>query len=161
MSELLDKLASAAKKKRDLERTLEAQLREEMRQKLSEAELAVEVAAAQAFQAGNSKAQIGRAIGSKDYNTYNGYIERGLNLVGDAVEQTASGAKIEYQKGASFVVVNGVQFTILFFHGEKPMFTTDVPVWNEDYSVMNQTVADLDGVTSGNLYEEVLGVIEA
>jgi hypothetical protein len=165
MSELLEQVAAAAKAKRDLERTLEARLREEMKRQLAEADTALAVAAGQAFRAGTAKAAIGRALGSKDYNTYNDYITRGFDLTAGVESDTSA-------TGASFSIDDEYVVTVSY-DGQVADFTTMsddegllyaraiTPLWNEDYSVRNEVVNKLDLAYDGELYEEFIAFVNS
>jgi hypothetical protein len=164
MSELLEQVTAAAKAKRDLERTLEARLREEMKRQLAEADTALAVAAGQAFRAGTAKAAIGRALGSKDYNTYNDYITRGFDLTAGVESDTTTpnGLVIGFTDERVVGVEYNGQYAEVewLYDGEstEPVVWTQYSMWNDDYSVRNEIVYD---VTNENgIYEDIVKWIE-
>lgn len=152
----LDNVASAAKAKRDLEKTLEARLRAEMAVQLEDADAAIVAAVAEAIRDGSKKAAIGRAIGTKDYNTYNAYIKRALNVMPTG-SKTASGAVIEQHGAFLYVEYNGwhADFTVAKLDGGI-IFSTGESLWNDDYSQKNEVVDLLDVRDDTWLYDEVL-----
>jgi hypothetical protein len=144
--------------------TLEARLREQMREELSNLQTQVDIAVRYAFDAGESKAAIMRAMGTKDYGTMKASLERTegvAQIVGDDplgevyrvednilyVNWVNHGAE-KYNGVASFNIVKLEDGRMMFFGREK--------LWNDDYTIRNDAIALLDGQTDGKYYEEVV-----
>lgn len=148
--------------------TLEARLREQIRQELSNLQTQIDIAVRYAVDAGESKANILRALGTKDYGTINASIERtqGVAEVVGAdpffdvyfVMHTPAGDRLDvnyvnhgpdkFNGRASFEMKELEDGTLLLLALDK--------LWNEDYTVRNDAVAVLDGKTDGYYYDEVI-----
>ena len=76
LSTRLDAVAKARQAYVVARTTLEQRLREQMRLELTNLQTQVDIAVRYAFDAGESKAAIMRAMGTKDYNTMNASLER-------------------------------------------------------------------------------------
>lgn len=147
---------------RNKAKTLEAQVRAQLKAELQEVQTAVDIAAATAYRAGASKAAVGRALGSQDYNTYNDSIERGLSVVGNG--STNSGLIMEtyWHGNEQWVdVIRGSEaatFKVGFTddESESPWLIAITDLWSDEYTVKNQLVAELDMETGGDLFNEVM-----
>jgi len=144
--------------------TLEQNLREKMRSELSNIQTQIDIAVRFAFDSGESKADIMRALGTTNYHTINGSLERtsgvaevvGHNylddlytLMGDntiVVAYNNHGPK-SYSGEASFTYKKLDDGSYLFFSLD--------PLWSDDYRTRNDVVAVLDGVKDGFYYEEL------
>jgi len=144
--------------------TLEARLREQMREELTNLQTQVDIAVRYAFDAGESKASIMRAMGTKDYNTMNASLER-TQGVAQIVGADPLAEVYELVDGVLFVnyVNHGVDkfngqasFEIKRLDDGKILLLARDSLWNEDYTVRNDAVAVLDGKTDGFYYEEVI-----
>jgi hypothetical protein len=167
MSKLSARLDAVAKARQAFvvaRTTLEARLREQMREELTNLQTQVDIAVRYAFDVGESKARIMRAMGTKDYNTMNASLERTqgvAQIVGaDPLGEVYSNA------GFNLVAVNYVNHGVDKFNGSatfeyrtlddgRLFFTARDPLWNDDYTVRNDAVAVLDGKADGFYYEEV------
>ena len=149
--------------------TLEARLREQMREELSNLQTQVDIAVRYAFDAGESKAAIMRAMGTKDYNTMNASLERtqgvaevvGSDPFGEVyfVAHTPDGDRLDVNYVNHGVdKLNGrASFDIKTIDGGKILLLAiDGKLWNDDYTVRNDAVAVLDGKLDGTYYEEVV-----
>lgn len=107
-----------------------------------------------AYAAGASMGEIKRAYGTKDHRTVSAVIQAGsadiaqmrkaaesdeeytdwFTITGDTVEVRASG--------------ESVLFRITEMEEGEIMLSTDIPRWNDDYTVENPIVAEFDGVLS-------------
>lgn len=157
MTEQLNRVEAAANTARNNAKTLEAKLREKLKEELSKDNTALDIAAAEAYRAGVKKAAIGRAMGTKDFNTYNDAIERGLRLIGTSAN-TTSGLSLRFN-GENLVVEywnEGAEFEIFYLEGQDtPFLNAITPLWDEAYANKNTLVEALDGVSSGTTYNEV------
>lgn len=144
--------------------TLEARLREQMREELTNLQTQVDIAVRYAFDAGESKAAIMRAMGTKDYNTMNGSLERtqGVAQIVGAdplaeVYRIEDGLLHVNWVGHGDEKYNGVaSFNITKLEDGKLMLFGRERLWNDDYTVRNDAIALLDGQTDGKYYEEVV-----
>lgn len=144
--------------------TLETRLREQMRQELANLQTQVDIAVRYAYDAGESKASIMRAMGTKDYNTMNASLERtqsvsevkGTNPLDFVyhVDVEANTLFVKYDNHGSLKANGYAEFIISQIDG-KVFLRSVTPLWNEDYTVRNDAVAYLDGRTDGEYYDEV------
>jgi hypothetical protein len=149
--------------------TLENRLREQMRNELNNLQTQVDIAVRYAVDAGESKASILRALGTKDYGTINSSLERtqavaeikGTDPLDSVygIEVTDEGEQFFY---ATYVNhgsqrYNGkARFKIKKLDDGRLMFMALTPLWSDDYTVRNDAVVALDGKTDGDYYEEAV-----
>lgn len=167
MTDYLRRITDAANAARNNAAELEARLRKEMHAELLKDRTAVDIAAAEAYRAGISKSAIGRAMGTKDYSTYTGAIERGSRLIG-ADAALSSGIVIKGYAGDEITIQRGneeAEFLIAAIEDEfmnvHIEFYSQTPLYDDKYDKKNSLVAELDSADSGSLYEEVLAWIKA
>lgn len=173
MTKLSQKLDAVSKAKQAYvlaRTTLEARLREQMRLELANLQTQIDIAVRYAVDAGESKAAILRALGTKDYNTVKASLERtaGVAEVVGAdplagVYQVIDGKlhanwddwdATEYKGKAVFDIKRLDDGTIL-------LLAVEGDLWNDDYSVRNDVIALLDGRTDGTYYEDVVAWLNA
>lgn len=169
LSKNLDAVAKARQAYVVARTTLEARLREQMREELSNLQTQVDIAVRYAFNAGESKAAIMRAMGTKDYNTMNASLERTQGVAEVVGDDPLADV---YQ------IVDGVLHVDWVNHGDErfngkatfDIVTTDIGktllfarerLWNEDYTIRNDAVALLDGQTDGKYYDEAIEWLSA
>jgi hypothetical protein len=156
MTDYLNRVKEAANTARNNAAQLEARLKAQIKAELAKDATAVDIAAAEAFRSGHSKTAIGRYMGTKDFNTYNDAIQRGLRLLGN---NAPSGLSIMHD-GSGFYTIERdgekAMFSANYVDGERTMFFAETPLWDETYSVRNTLVAELDQVQIGSLYNEVM-----
>jgi hypothetical protein len=144
--------------------TLEARLREQVRDELANLQTQVDIAVRYAFDSGESKAAIMRAMGTKDYNTMVASLERTQGVAEVVGADPLAGI---YQLVDGYLHVeyvdhgpdkfNGVAvFEIKGLDGGAIMLLGDRPLWNEDYTIRNDAIAALDGKTDGHYFDEVI-----
>jgi hypothetical protein len=144
--------------------TLEARLREQMANELSNLQTQIDIAVRYAFDSGESKASILRALGTKDYGTLNASLDRTnavTELIGeswlDEVYTIMDGGKYlmaDYDAHGSRLISGTASFDIVRTVDGRIMFTAITPLWNDDYTIRNEVVAALDGVFDGEYYNE-------
>lgn len=144
--------------------SLEAKLREHLRQELANLQTQIDIAVRYAYDSGESKASILRAMGTKDYHTLNASLERTQGIAEFVGEDPLD--KVYQLEGDRLLViynhhgplgVNGVaSFTIKKMDDGSVWFMAIDPLWNTDYSVRNDVVAALDGKQDGYYYEEAM-----
>lgn len=155
--------------------TLEQRLREQMKEELSNLQTQVDIAVRYAVDAGESKASVLRAMGTKDYNTLKSSLERTQGITEVVGTDPLLGV---YSWGTSFgdredgiIAVNYVnhgenkangssEFDYRMLDDGRWLFTAHAPLWNEDYTVRNDAVAFLDGKLDGSYYEELVAWLE-
>lgn len=144
--------------------TLEARLREQMREELSNLQTQIDIAVRYAVDAGESKANILRALGTKDYGTINASLER-TQGVAEVVGADPLAEVYEIRDGYLCVnyvnhgpaTMNGIAaFDIKHLEDGKILLLALDSLWNEDYTVRNDAVAVLDGKLDGYYYDEVI-----
>lgn len=148
--------------------TLEARLREQMREELTNLQTQVDIAVRYAFDSGESKASIMRAMGTKDYNTMNASLERtqgvaqivGADPLADVYSLQVVGddtyIQVEYVNHGTDKLNGKAIFEVKHLEGGGVLLLADSPLWNDDYTVRNDAVAVLDGKTDGYYYEEAI-----
>lgn len=148
--------------------TLEARLREQMREELSNLQTQIDIAVRYAVDAGESKAAILRALGTKDYGTINASLER-TQGVAEVVGADPFADVYRLEDNVLYVnwfnhgdeKYNGVaSFNINTLDDGRLLFLGREPLWNEDFTVRNDPIAVLDGRTDGKYYDEVIAWME-
>jgi len=144
--------------------TLEARLREQMRVELTNLQTQVDIAVRYAFDSGESKASIMRAMGTKDYNTMNASLERtqgvaqivGADPLADVYKVMDGILYVTYVNHGPDKFNGSASFEIKELEDGKTLLLSRDSLWNEDYTVRNDAVAVLDGKLDGYYYEEVI-----
>lgn len=144
--------------------TLEARLREQMREELSNLQTQVDIAVRYAFDAGESKASIMRAMGTKDYNTMNASLERtqgvaqivGADPLADVYQFDGYILDVRYVNHGPDKFNGSAAFEVKHLEGGGILLLARESLWNDDYTVRNDAVAVLDGKTDGYYYEEAI-----
>ena len=148
--------------------TLEARLRERLREELANAQTQVDLAVRYAYNAGESKADILRALGTKDYHTLNACLERTElveQIVGDdpldsvfswnvASNDVTQILDVTYSNEGPNRYSGYAQFNVRPLANGEFLLAAITQLWNDDYTVRNDVVVALDGVTSGYYYEQ-------
>lgn len=144
--------------------TLEQRLREQMYEELSSIQTQIDIAIRYAYDSGEKKRDILRALGTSNYNTINESLER-TSTVAEFVGDDPY-AQVFTMMGDDVVVVNydnhgpkgysgEASFTIKKLDDGSYLFLSLDPLWSDDYRVRNDVVAVLDGVKDGFYYEEL------
>ena len=168
MSKLSQKLDAVSKAKQAYvlaRTTLEARLREQMRLELANLQTQIDIAVRYAVDAGESKAAILRALGTKDYNTVKASLERtagvaevvGTDPLAGVYELHGSWMNVNYEDHGPDKLNGVASFDIKRLDdGTILLLAIDARLWNDDYTVRNDAVAVLDGKTDGYYYDEVV-----
>jgi hypothetical protein len=168
LSQRLDAVAKARKAYVLARTTLEQRLREQMREELGNLQTQVDIAVRYAFDAGESKASIMRAMGTKDYNTMKASLDRtsgvaevvGADPFGETyfVMHTPEYDRLDvnYVNHGPSKANGSASFQMKTLDDGKLFLIALDPLWNEDYTVRNDAVALLDGKLDGFYYEEVV-----
>jgi hypothetical protein len=161
MSTRLDAVRKAKQAYTISKATLEQRLREEMARELSNLQTQMDIAVRYAYDSGESKANILRALGTKDYATVGNSLARTsgvTELIGDSPYSWSDKDTVtvsydnhgpsEYSGEASFVVKK--------LDDGRYLFLALDPLWSDDYKTRNDVVAALDGKIDGFYYEELV-----
>ena len=143
---------------------LEQRLREQMREELANLQTQIDIAVRYAYDAGESKRDIGRALGTSNYNTINESLERTsgvAEVVGDdPYNQVFSmmdseTVVVSYDNHGPSRYSGEASFTVKKLDDGSYLFLSLDPLWSDDYRTRNDVVAVLDGVKDGYYYEEL------
>lgn len=144
--------------------TLEQRLKEQMRDELANLQTQIDIAVRYAYDSGESKADILRALGTKFYGAVNESLERTsgvsetvaddpynqiFSMMGDDV------VVVSYDKHGPKQYSGEASFTVKKLDDGSYLFLSLDPLWSEDYRTRNDVVAVLDGVKDGFYYEEL------
>lgn len=146
--------------------TLEQRLRDDLRKQLGNMQSQIDIAVRYAYDSGANKAEILRALGTKDYRTVYDSLERtqGVERVEgiDPLDSlytydTLTGTLVVgYENHGPLNVTGTARFTIKKMDDGAIWFMSQDPLWSDDYTVRNDVVAALDGKQDGFYYEEAL-----
>jgi len=144
--------------------TLEAVLRERMQEELANLQTQVDMAVRYAYDSGESKAAILRAMGTKFYGTLNDSLERtqgvsevvGDDPLGEVYSWAGDLLVVNYEGHGPTGITGSATFQIKTMNDKSVWFIPQESQWNEDYPERNEAVAALDGKQDGALYEEAL-----
>ena len=160
MSTRLDAVSKAKQAYVIAKATLEQKLRDEMTKELANLRTQLDIAIRYAYDSGETRANICRSLGTKDYATVSKSLERTSNvaeLVGESPYSWSDKDTVtvsydnygpsEYSGEASFVVKKLDDGRYLFLGLD--------PLWSDDYKVRNDVVAAIDGKTDGFYYDDL------
>ena len=144
--------------------TLEARLREQMRTELANLQTQIDIAVRYAVDAGESKASILRALGTKDYGTINASLDRtqgvaeviGADPLAEVYSLVDDILYVRYTGHGPSNAYGNATFMLKELEDGKTLLIANDPLWNDDYTVRNDAVALLDGKLDGYYYEEVV-----
>jgi hypothetical protein len=144
--------------------TLEARLREQMRLELANLQTQIDIAVRYAVDAGESKASVLRALGTKDYNTVKASLDRtqgvvevvGSDPLANVYRVDGDVLYVSYRSHGSWNYTGDAQFRIKRLDGGGVLFLSETPLWSDDYTVRNDAVVALDGRTDNEYYEEAV-----
>jgi hypothetical protein len=149
--------------------TLEQRLREQMRAEMSNLQTQIDIAVRYAFDSGETKASICRALGTKDYNTINQSLERtsavtelaGQNPLDSVYSWSDTDTvTVTYENHGPSQYSGQASFMVKKLDDGGYLFLAFDPLWSDDYKVRNDVVAVLDGKTDGFYYEEILAWVK-
>lgn len=144
--------------------TLEARLRERLKEELSNLQTQVDIAVRIAYNSGESKADIMRAMGTKDYHTLNAALARteaveeirGDDPLGNVYALDGDVLTVDYLKHGVGELTGKARFTVKRLADGEIMLDPIDSLWNDDYTIKNQVVAVLGGRFEGEYYEEAI-----
>jgi len=147
--------------------TLESKLRDQLKEELSNLQTQIDIAVRYAYDGGNSKAGILRAMGTKDYNTLNASLGRTravYEIVGDDPMDSIYHYEPEHQTLSVHYIEHGpmkisgfAELTVKTMDDASVWFMAVTPLWDDAYTVRNDVVAALDGKQDGFYYDEAMG----
>jgi HPt (histidine-containing phosphotransfer) domain-containing protein len=163
MSVRLDAVAKAKSAYVTARLGLEHELREKMRSDLSNLNTQIDIAVRLATDAGESKAAILRALGTKDYGTINASLQRtqgvadivGVNELDQVYSTVDDVLTVQYISHGSKNLTGKAAFSFSWFDPERLFLQGRDSLWNHTFTVRNDVIANLDGVMQGEYYEEV------
>ena len=144
--------------------TLEQRLKEQMREELSNLQTQIDIAVRYAYDSGESKADILRAMGTKFYGAVNDSLERTsgvAEVVGDDpyneifTMMDSETVVVSYDRHGPSNYSGEASFTVKKLDDGSYLFLSLDPLWSDDYRTRNDVVAVLDGVKDGFYYEEL------
>ena len=151
--------------------TLEARLREQMANELSNLQTQVDIAVRYAFDSGESKAAILRALGTKDYGTLNASLGRtdavsqiaGQDWLNDSYQLIDDGKylMVEYDQHGTRLIDGVATFEVITTVDGRTLFSSVTPLWNDDYTIRNDVVGVLDGQFDNEYYYEAVAWIRS
>jgi hypothetical protein len=135
--------------------TLEHRLRDQLTQELGNLKAQVDMAVRFAYEAGETKANILRSLGTKDYNTVTESLLRtnavviveGENPLDRVYEFDAEALtlSVTYVNHGPNSITNVAFFDVKKMDDGTTWFMSRNPLWNDTYTVRNEAVAALDG----------------
>ena len=166
MSAYLDGVTKAKQKYVAAKITLEQRLRESLKDELHSMKTQVDIAVRYAADNGHSKAEILRALGTKDYHTVYAALKRtegvaeimGINPL-DSVysyDKESDMVHVNYLNHGPHTISGSATFRFRNFDDGKKLFLSEDKLWSEDYTVRNEVVAVLDQVDHGFYYKEAI-----
>jgi hypothetical protein len=145
--------------------TLEKRLREQMVSELANIQTQIDIAVRLAYEGGEKKADILRALGTKDYGTINQSLERTsavTEIVGDNPLDNVywymgdDVIGVTYDNHGPKQYSGSARFTAKKLDDGSYLFLSLDPLWSDDYRTRNDVVAVLDGTKEGFYYEELM-----
>lgn len=142
--------------------TLENRLREQLKEELANMQTQIDIAVRYAYDAGESKANILRAMGTKDYHTLNSALERTqgvAEVVGDdpldRVYHLADGVlHVTYIEHGPEKISGHASFNVKEAH-DGIIFEPLTPLYSDDFKQRNRVVGALEAIGSW-YYEEAV-----
>lgn len=170
MSSRLDAVTKAKQAYVLAKSTMEARLRDELRKEMANLQTQIDIAVRYAVDSGESKADVLRALGTKDYNTLKASLERTqavTEIVGkDPLDRVYSYVsddvvKATYKNHGPSGYSGEASFTVKKLDDGSYLFFSLESLWSEDYKTRNDVVAALDGKSDGFYYEEMLSWVKS
>jgi len=143
--------------------TLEQRLREQMKTELANIQTQMDISVRYAFDSGESKADILRALGTKDYGTLNASLERthgvaevvGRDPLDDVYSLSDDNVLVAtYDKHGPDGYSGSATFDIVLLDDGSYLLLSRDALWSDDYKTRNDVVAVLDGKKDGYYYDE-------
>jgi len=160
MSTRLDAVRKAKQAYVIAKSTLEQKLRDDMSRELANLRTQIDIAVRYAYDSGETRANICRSLGTKDYGTVSRSLERTSNVVelmGDSPYSWSDKdtVTVSYDKHGPSEYSGEASFLVKKLDDGRYLFLAFDPLWSDDYKVRNDVVAAIDGKTDGFYYEEL------
>jgi hypothetical protein len=146
--------------------TLEQRLMDELRKQLASLSAQVDLSVRFAFNGGSNKAEILRALGTKDYRTIYESLERtegvervdGIDPLNSVYVMSSNNEVITatYTNHGPQGISGIASFDIRRMEDATTWLMARDPLWTDDYTVRNYVVAALDGQQDGFYYKEAM-----
>jgi hypothetical protein len=145
--------------------SLEQRLREQMKEELNNLQTQIDIAVRYAYDSGEKKSDILRALGTKDYNTLNLSLERTQTVTDFTVQNPYAmiyswsdkdTVTVSYDNHGPSEYSGEASFVVKKLDDGRYLFLALDPLWSDDYKTRNDVVAALDGKTDGFYYEELV-----
>lgn len=143
--------------------TMENRLREQLKEELANMQTQIDIAVRYAYDSGESKANILRAMGTKDYHTLNSALERTqgvAEVVGDdpldrVYHVVDDVLHVTYIEHGPEKISGHASFNVVSTDGGL-MFRPITPLYSDDFKERNHVVGALETIGSW-YYEEASG----
>jgi hypothetical protein len=144
--------------------TVEQRLRDEMARELSNLQTQIDIAIRYAYDSGETKANILRSLGTKNFRTVAESLERTsavTELLGDSPYSWSDKdtVTVAYDNYGPKAYSGEASFVAKKLDDGRYLFLALDPLWSDDYKVRNDVVAVLDGTTDGFYYEDLVSWI--
>jgi len=171
MNAHLDAVSKAKQRYVAAKVTLEQRLRSELKEQLWNMQTQIDIAVRFAYENNNSKADIMRALGTKDYHTVYASLDRTqhveevkgehpLNSVYSLDPDTGQFTATYVSHGPKSIT-GSATFDFRILNDGTKWFMSRDSLWNEDFTVRNEAVAALDNRQDGYYYEEAMAWVES
>jgi|GEM_PF-5731293 len=166
MSAYLDAVSKAKQRYVAAKITLEQRLRTQLKEEMHSLQTQVDIAVRYAFDNHSSKADIMRALGTKDYHTVYASLDRTKHIEEITGENPLDSVysydpetkllEVTYVNHGPKDITGTASFKFAEFDDGKKFFLSQTALWNDDYTERNGVVAALDQTDSGHYYDEAL-----
>jgi len=144
--------------------TLEQRLVDELTKQLGNLSAQVDIAVRYAFDGGSNKAEILRALGTKDYRTVYECLARtqgverveGIDPLDSTYILDGLMLSVTYLNHGPLTVNGTASFDVKKMDDGTTWLMARDPLWTNGYTVRNDVVAALDGQQDGFYYEEAM-----
>lgn len=145
-------------------KSMESRLRQRLNDELLNLQTQLDIAVRYAYDSGESKASILRALQTKNWGTVLASLERTAGVAEakgvseqDKMFKMISGdtVMVSYENNGPSKYSGVASFTVKKLDDGSHLFLSLDKLWSDDYKVRNDVVAVLDGVKDGFYYEEL------
>lgn len=163
MSARLDAVSKAKQAYALAKSTLAIELRKKMEKELANLQTQLDISIRYAVDAGESKADILRALGTSSYNTIYESLARtsgvaevvGVDPLDSVYRLEGDVLHVAYRSHGPKEYSGEATFDVKRLEGNRIMLLSQSPLYNDDYSVRNDVVASLDQKLEGFYFDEV------
>lgn len=164
MSTRLDAVRKAKQAYVIAKATLEQRLRDDMSRELANLQTQIDIAVRYAYDSGETKANILRSLGTKNFATVAESLERTsgvTELIGDGPYSWSDKdtVTVSYDNYGPNGYSGEASFLVKKLDDGRYLFLAFDPLWSDDYKVRNDVVAAIDGKTDGFYHEDLVSWI--